>query len=62
MPVLPRVPHDWEHMSDSPSASNSEARDNKTSFSYVKERVVLGNVIAVESSSDLLLPEKIHRV
>lgn len=62
MPVLPRVPHDWEHMSDSPFASNLEAQDNKTSFSYVKERVVLGNVKAAENSNDLLLPEKIYKV
>lgn len=61
MSVLPRVPHDWEHMSDSPFASNLEACDNKTSFFYVKGRVVLGNVKAAENSNDLLLPEKIYK-
>lgn len=52
MPVLPRAPQDWEHMSDSPFASNLEAYDNKTSFFYAKERVVLGNVKAAEKSND----------
>lgn len=38
MPVLPRAPSDWEHMSDSPFASNLEVHDNKTSFFLSKRK------------------------